>query len=349
MGHGLLRTGTLIALVAAFVLSACSRSSPQIRSLRGAGATLPFPLYDRWAREYAAVESSVRVDYQPLGSGAGIRAMSDGVLDFGATDEPMTDAQLREASVPIVHLPMTIGAVVLAFCIPGVSQLQLDAEVTADIFRGALTRWDDPKLQRINPGVRLPAEGIRLAVRADASGTSAAFTAFLSRESPLWRAEMGAGIVPNFPVGVGVRGNDAVSAFVRTTPYSMGYVELSYARQAKLSMALVRNRAGRYIAPSVTTLEHATRTPLSRTPEDLRVSLVDSEDEDAYPIAALSFIVFPRAVNDRKKAEALARFLGWAIHEGQRFAAELDYAPLPKELVDRGERALRGLVEGKGS
>lgn len=345
------RVAVAIGVAASAALAAassCSRSGDGPRVIDGAGATLPFPLYARWSSEFARVDTSVRVNYQPLGSGAGMRQTADGVVDFGATDEPMTDEQLGRSPVPLVHVPMTVGAVVVTYNVPGVTELKLTPDVVADVFRGEVRRWDDPRVLGTNPGVALPPEPITVVHRADGSGTSATFTAFLSRNSEVWRADVGAGVAPRFPVGVGARGNDGVTAYVKSTPYAIGYVELAYARQAKLPVLLVKNRAGKYVAPTLASLDRAARSALSRVPDDLRLSIVDSEDEDAYPIAALSFLILPREAKERRRAEALARFVWWGLHDGQRFAAELDYAPLPPELVARAERAVRGLrAEGK--
>lgn len=334
----------------AFGALACSRSAqaPGAPVIDGAGATLPFPLYTRWASDFARIEPSVRVNYQPLGSGAGIRQMSDGVVDFGATDEPMSDEQLRRAPRELVHLPMTIGAVVVAYNVPGLGELRLTPDVIADVFRGLIARWDDPRIREINPGAAMPAEPLTVVHRADGSGTSATFTTYLSKNSDAWRADVGSGVAPRFPVGVGARGNDGVTAYVKRTPYAVGYVELAYARQAGLPTALVKNRSGAYLAATKTTMERAARAGVARLPDDLRLSIVDSDDDGAYPIAALSFLIVPRDARDRVKAEALSRFVWWALHDGQRLAAELDYAPLPNEIVERTERAVKSLhADGK--
>lgn len=328
-------------LLALLVLAACARSGP--RPIDGAGATLPYPLYAKWSTEYARVDASVRVNYQPLGSGAGVRQMSDGVIDFGATDEPMSDEQMKQTPA-VVHVPMTVGAVVVTYNLPGVTELKLTPHVLADVFRGAVERWDDPRLHS-SP---LPAERIVVVHRADGSGTSATFTSFLSRTSEAWRSEVGTGISPRFPVGVGARGNDGVAAYVKATPYSIGYVELAHAKQAGLPVALVRNRGGSYVPPTIDSLDRAARSMLSRIPDDLRLSIVDADDPAAYPIASLSFFILPQDARERPKAEALGRFVWWALHDGQRLAPSLDYAPLPPEIVERAERAVRGLrAEGK--
>lgn len=321
-------------LVGSVLLAACTRSD-NVRVIDGAGATLPFPLYAKWAAEY----NGARVNYQPLGSGAGVRQVSDGVVDFGATDMPMSDEQLKEAHADLVHVPMTIGAVVIAFNVAGVKALKLTPDVVADIFAGRITSWNDARIASANPDASLPAAAIACVHRADGSGTSAAFMAYLARS--------GAN-TPAIPVGVGVRGNDGVAAYVKSTPNAIGYVELAYAHKSSLDIALVRNRAGNWIHPDVAALDRAARNAIPRLPDDLRVSIVDAEDENAYPIAALSFLVLPRDAKQRAKATAIQQFLLWALHDGQRFAADLDYAPLPPEIVARAEAVVHGLRgEGK--
>jgi len=345
------RLAVVIGFVASGALAAassCTRSGDGPKVIDGAGATLPYPLYAKWSSEFARLDTSVRVNYQPLGSGAGIRQTCDGVIDFGATDEPMTDEQMKSSPVPLVHVPMTIGAVVVTYNVPGVKELKLTPGVVADVFRGAVRSWDDPRVRETNPNITLPAKPITVVHRADGSGTSATFTTFLSKSSDAWRADVGSGVSPRFPIGVGARGNDGVTAYVKATPYAIGYVELAYARQANLPIALVKNRAGNYVEPTLAALDRAAQTALPRMPDDLRLSIVDSEAEAAYPIAALSFLVIPRDAENRPKAEALARFVWWGLHDGQRYAADLGYAPLPPEIVTRATEAVRGLrAEGK--
>jgi phosphate transport system substrate-binding protein len=312
-------------------LLACSRSND--RSLDGAGATLPYPLYAKWSAEYAKIEPNVRVNYQPLGSGAGIRQITDGVVDFGATDDPLADG-----SGALVQIPTTVGAVVVAYNHPGFTGLELDAELVADIFLGAVDRWADKRLSVSASKVHLmyAPESISVVHRADGSGTSAALTRFLSAHHAGFRERVGAGKIPSFPVGVGAKGNEGVAATIKSTLGSFGYVELAHAKGAGLSIARVENRRGAFVAPSLESLERA-----ARAASDL--SIVDADDEGAYPIAALSLIVVPREIKVPARGAALARFLWWAIHDGQKLAADLGYAPLPPALVARAERALREL------
>lgn len=334
--------------------AACTRSSPAAtesnpRVLVGAGASLPYPLYSKWSAEYAKVEPTIRVNYQSVGSGAGVRQMSDGVVDFGATDEPLSKAERERASTPLVHVPTTIGAVVLVFNLPGARELSLSGDLIADVFLGHVKRWNDARIEAANPGRQLPDEAIVVVHRADGSGTSAALTDFLSKTSPAWRDSVGAGTSPRFPVGVGAKGNEGVTALVKTTPLAIGYVELAYARQAGLPTALVRNRAGKLVAPTLEALtKAASSADLSAVggPDEPRGALVDAPDEGAYPITALSYVVVPREGHDAVKAEALAKFLWWAVHDGQKLASALDFAPLTPTLLERSERALRELRAG---
>jgi phosphate transport system substrate-binding protein len=337
----------LLALVTS--TPACSRSNATAtesspRVLVGAGATLPYPLYSKWATEYARVDPTVRVNYQSLGSGAGIRQVSDGVVDFGATDEPLSDEQQRRSATKLVHVPTTIGAVVFAFNVSGRRDLALTGDLAADIFLGKVARWDDQRIRAQNPGVALPAEPIIVVHRADGSGTSSALTTYLSRHNEAWKTTVGAGTSPRFPVGVGAKGNEGVTAMIRATPMSIGYVELVYARQSALATATVRNPAGRFVAPTLDAVERAAKSVSSAAAStDAPVVLLDAPDDAAYPIAAVSYVVVPADAQGRANAGALAKFLWWAVHDGQSFAHDLDYVALPAPLVTRAEHALHEL------
>ncbi len=307
-----------LALLAS-CLPSCGRSTSMgtegsPRMLVGAGATLPYPLYSKWAAEYARVDPTVRVNYQSIGSGAGVRQVEAGVVDFGATDELMSDETLRRSTAKLVQIPTTVGAIVFAFNLPNERELALTGELAAEIFLGNVKRWDDERLRAINPGRSLPSEPITVSHRADGSGTSAALTSYLSRRSEKWKTLVGSGTSVRFPVGIGAKGNEGVTAFVKATPHAFGYVELVYARQSGLAMARVSDR----------------------------------EEEPSYPIAVVSYLVVPVDARDRNKAEALAKFMWWAVHDGQAFARELDYVTLPPPLLANAERTLRELrADGK--
>ncbi len=341
--HAAALTLTLLAPACSRSHAAATEASPRV--LVGSGASLPYPLYAKWGTEYARVDPTVRVNYQSLGSGAGIRQVSDGVVDFGATDEPMSDDQMKRSATKLVHVPTTVGAVVFAFNLPARSELALTGELAADIFLGKVARWDDERLRALNPGRTLPSEPIIVVHRADGSGTSAALTTYLSRHNQTWKTTVGAGTSPRFPVGVGAKGNEGVTALVKSTPMSIGYVELVYARQSGLAMAEVQNPAGKLVSPTLDAVEHAARSvATTAAASDAPVVLLDAPDEAAYPIAAVSYVVLP-ADTHRPNAEELARFLWWAVHDGQRYARDLDYVALPAPLVTRAERTLRELRE----
>ena len=336
--------GSLLVLAPACSRSNATATESSPRVLVGAGATLPYPLYSKWATEYARVDPTVRVNYQSLGSGAGVRQVSDGVVDFGATDEPMSAQQLERSPTRLVHVPTTVGAVTFAFNVPGRRKLALTGELAADIFLGKVSRWDDERVRAQNPGAALPSEPIIVVHRADGSGTSAALTTYLSRHNETWKTTVGAGTSPRFPVGIGAKGNEGVTALIRATPMSIGYVELVYARQSDLATAQVKNPAGRFVAPTLDAVERAAKSvSAASATSDAPVVLLDAPDEGAYPIAAVSYVVVPADAHGRPNAEALAKFLWWAVHDGQSFARDLDYVALPAPLVARAERELRDL------
>lgn len=310
-------------------MAACTRGDDAPRVIHGAGATLPYPLYARWATEYAKRDPKVRINYQSVGSGAGVRQLEDGVVDFGATDEPIDEAR---AAGPVLHVPTTVGAVAITYALaPNDAPLRFPADVIADVWLGTITRWDDPRLRAANPDRELPHEAISVVHRADGSGTTAAFTGFLARTSTVWRDKVGASTTPRFPVGVAAKGNEGVAAYVKQTPFTIGYLEVAHARIAKLPVATVQNRTGAFVAPTVEAIDHAMR---------------GTDASAAYPITALSYVVVPRDARDPARAAAVASFLWWAVHDGQRFARALDYAELPPELVKRAETSLRELRAG---
>ncbi len=336
-----------IALACALLwAAACSRTDADApRVLNGAGATLPYPLYARWSAEYAKLDPKVRINYQSVGSGAGVRQVTDGVVDFGATDEPMSEGEIARAQGAVVHVPTTVGAVAITYNLPGEAPLRLTPDLVADIFLGVVARWDEPRLLAANPGRALPAAPITIVHRADGSGTSAAFTSYLSRTSDAWKSRVGTGTTPRFPVGVGVKGNEGVAAHVKQTPFTIGYLEVAHARLAGLPSAVVQNRSGAFVAPTIEALDSAARAAAAK-PVHGQISLVDSDAPAAYPITALTYVVVPKDLRDAERGTAVAKFLWWAIHDGQRFARTLDYAELPPELVLRGESALRELRSG---
>ena len=310
----------------------------------GAGATFPLPLYTEWIASFERLHPEVKINYQSIGSGGGIRQLLAGTVDFGASDVPMDEAQLAKAKRPIVHLPTTVGAVVVAYNVPGSKPgLRLSQEVLAKIFLGEITRWNDPQITASNPTLRLPDKSIRVVHRSDGSGTTAAFTTFLTRVNAAWRERVGAGPSVSWPTGVGAKGNEGVTGQINSLPGSVGYVELAYALENHLPVAALENEASRYVTPSLESMGAALAGVSERLPEDLRLSLVESADPDAYPMTAFTFILVHRDGADSSKRRALAQFLWWAIHEGQAQSAKLHYASLPPAVVARIEDKLRSL------
>lgn len=318
-------------------------------TLTGAGATFQYPLQSKWAAEYASRDPGVRINYQSIGSGGGIRQVLANTVHFGATDGPMTDQQLAEAGAPILHVPVTLGAVAVAVNLPEVAgSLRLPAGTLADIFLGRVTRWNDPALAAANPGIGLPDKAIAVVHRSDGSGTTYIFVDFLAKVSPEWKQKVGVATSVAWPVGLGAKGNEGVTGLVKQTPGALGYVELTYALQNDLPVAAIENPSGEFVAPSIEAVTVAAASVAENLPEDLRVSITAAAGAGAYPISGFSWVVVRRDLADCKVAIPLARYLWWAVHEGQAFSAPLHYAPLPAEVVARCEAKLRSLTcEGK--
>lgn len=315
--------------------------------LQGAGATFPYPLYSKWVAEFQRFDPRVRINYQSIGSGGGIRQVLARTVDFGASDAPMSDAEVRRAPGKILHVPTTLGAVVVAYNVASMpAGLKLTAEALAGIYLGEIRVWNDPRIAAINAGMTLPATPILVVHRADGSGTTAVFTEYLVRTSPAWKERAGAGISIRWPIGVGAKGNEGVTGQIKTSPGSIGYVELAYALQNQLPAARLRNRAGHFVPPTLESITAAAAVAASSMPEDLRVSIVDAPGEAAYPVAAFTYILVYEEQSDAAKGAALARFLQWAVGEGQRFAPALHYATLPRPVAEKVKARLRLLRAG---
>jgi phosphate transport system substrate-binding protein len=310
--------------------------------LNAAGATFPAPLYTKWFSEYRA-RTGVAINYQAIGSGGGIKNLQEMTVDFGATDGPMSDGEMASArGGRILHIPTILGAVTVTYNVPGVGTgLRLTPEVLAAIFNGTLRNWDDARIRQLNPAARLPHRGIIVAHRSDGSGTTYIFTDFLSSASPMWRRTIGTGKAVSWPVGLGGRGNEGVAGLVKQTPGAIGYVELAYANQNRLPVAAVRNRAGSFVMPTLASTTAAAAGIQLPANSDLRVSIVNGAGADAYPISSFTWIIVYQSMRDRAKARQIADFLTWAVHDGQRFAAALDYAPLPAAVVAADEARIR--------
>jgi phosphate transport system substrate-binding protein len=304
-------------------------------ALTGAGATFPYPIYAKWMSDYAA-QTGVKINYQSIGSGGGVRQFQEQTVDFGASDAPMSDAEIARAKGgAVMHFPTVIGADVVTYNLSQVTQpLRLTGDVIADIFLGVVTKWNDPKLAALNPGVALPNQDILVVHRSDGSGTTFIWTDYLATVSQAWSSGPGRGKEVQWPVGLGGKGNEGVAGQVKQTPGSIGYVELAYAHQNKLPVARVRNVAGHFVEPTIESITAAAAGAMSRMgpSSDYRVSIVDAAGEQSYPIASFTWLLVYQQQPDATKGKRLVDFLRWIYSEGQNAAAALDYAPLPAEL-----------------
>jgi len=312
------------------------------QQINAAGATFPMPIYQKWFQDYHTLHSSVQINYGGGGSGAGISQLANGTVDFGASDMPMKDAQIAAMKVKPLHFPTVMGAVVLTYNIPGVTaELKFAPEVIVDIFMGNIKKWNDPKLAKDNPGVKLPAEEIIPVHRADASGTTFVFTDYLSKVSSAWKSKVGADAKVAWPVeGLNGNGNPGVAGYIKQTPSSIGYVELIYAIQNKMSYGLVKNSAGEWIKPSLESVTEAAAGAAKSMPADFRVSITNAPGKSAYPISSFTWLLIPSQFSDPAKEKVMVEFLKWMLTEGQKQAPNLAYAPLPKAVVDREEKQI---------
>ena len=317
--------------------SSTSSSSGSV-DLTGAGATFPYPLYSKWFDEYAKL-TGVKMNYQSIGSGGGIRQLSEGTVDFGASDSPMSDAELAKAKFgPILHIPTVLGAVVITYNIASLSApLDLTPQVIADIFGGKITKWNDARIASLNPTASLPSSDILVVHRSDGSGTTYIFTDYLSTAVPSWKGTIGNGKEVNWPVGLGAKGNEGVAGQVKQTPGAIGYVELAYAKQNKLPIAAVKNKAGKFVIASVPAVTAAAAGVANTLPAntDFRVSVVDAPGPDAYPISSFTWILAYQHQRDSVKGKKLVDFLNWALTYGEPEAPSLDYGPLPSEMTPK--------------
>ena len=308
-------------------------------ALTGAGATFPYPLYSKWFDVYRQ-KSGVAINYQSIGSGAGIQQLQAGTIDFGASDAPLSDDKLKSMPAPVLHLPMTGGAVVLAYHLPGVTNLKLTPEAVAGIFLGTVKTWNDPAIAKVNPGVALPASAVLPVHRSDGSGTSNVFTTYLAAVSAPWKSQVGAGTAVSWPAGVGGKGNDGVAGLIQQTAGAIGYVELAYARQNGLAMAALRNHAGQFVAPSLASTAAAIAASAGALAKDVRTPIVDAPGAQSYPISALTFLLVYQDQKDAAKARKFVDFVRWAIHDGQAYGEALDYVKLPDAIVQQDEATL---------
>jgi phosphate transport system substrate-binding protein len=320
--------------LAGAVLVCTAASVSQAQKLNGAGATFPYPIYSKWFSEYSAQHPGVEINYQAIGSGGGIRQVTAGTVDFGASDGPMTDEQLAASKVKLLHIPTVLGAVVPIYNLPEVgSDLHFSPDVLADIYLGKITNWNDARIQKDNPGAKLPNTEIFVVHRSDGSGTTYIFTDFLSKVSNDWKSGTGKGTAPSWPRGIGAKGNEGVAGMVRQTPGAVGYVELIYALQNKIDTGLVKNAAGSWQKATVSSVTAAAAS-VKQMPADYRVSITNAPGKDAYPISSFTWLLVPSPAPDQGKGKVLKDFLGWMVdHESE--ATALNYAPLPTSVVDR--------------
>ena len=315
----------------------------------GAGATFPYPMYSKWFDEYRKVRPDAQINYQSIGSGGGIRQVSEGTVDFGATDGPMTDEQLNDfktkRGTTVLHFPTVMGADVPIYKVPGVpSGLKFTPEALAGIFLGKIAKWNDPAIAGVNPGVKLPASDIVVVHRSDGSGTTYVWTDYLSKVSPEWQSKVGKATSVNWPVGLGGKGNEGVSGLVQQTDGAIGYVELIYAVQNKIAYGSVRNAAGEFVTADLASVTAAAAAAAANMPDDFRVSITNAAGKGAYPISSFTWLLVPAAIQDAAKKRVIVDFLKWMLADGQNMTEALAYARLPRQVVAKELKAI-GLVK----
>jgi phosphate transport system substrate-binding protein len=333
------RTGAAALGLAAIVATATLAA--QTLQINGAGATFPNPIYSKWFAEYNKVKPNVQINYQALGSGAGIRQLSSRTVFFGATDQPMTPEQMQAAPGRVLHFPTVLGAVVPIYNLPGINQeLKFSGPVLADILLGKITKWNDPALAKLNAGVTLPATDVTFVHRAESSGTTYIFVDFLAKVSPEFKKTVGVASSVKWPVGVGGKGNDGVTALVSQTPGAIGYVELVYALQNKVAFGSVQNSAGKFVRASIEATTAAAAAAANQMPADFRVSITNAPGAGVYPISSFTWLLLYENPRDKAQSKAMVEFMKWALTDGQKMAADLGYAPLPPEVVKLEQAAL---------
>ncbi|HEX4274923.1 MAG TPA: phosphate ABC transporter substrate-binding protein PstS [Bryobacteraceae bacterium] len=309
-------------------------------TINAAGATFPAPIYQQWFSEYKNAHSDVQINYQPIGSSGGIRQLTEGTVDFGASDMPMTDEQLKDMKIKPLHFPTVMGAIVLTYNLQGVSApLKLTPEIVSGIYLGTVKNWDDAAIKAANPGVKLPSKPVEVIHRSDGSGTTFVFTDYLSKVSNDWKTKVGTNASPSWPLGLGGKGNDGVAGLVKQTPNSIGYVELFYAMQNKMAFADLKNAAGKFIKPSFEGIT-AAAAGSKDLPADFRGSINNAPGAASYPISTFTYLLIPTEIKDATKKAAIKGFLAWMLTTGQKDAQGLSYAPLPKALVSKVQKQI---------
>jgi len=329
-----MKTTLKLTLSLACAVTLVAGAAAQTMRINGAGATFPYPIYSKWFSEYNKIHSSVEINYQSIGSGGGIQQVTKQTVFFGASDGPMTPEQMQGAPGKILHFPTVLGAVVPVYNIPNVSaELHFSGPLLADMFLGKITKWNDPAIARLNAGVSLPASDITVAHRADGSGTTYIWVDYLSKVSPEWKSKVGVATSVNWPTGVGGRGNEGVSALVRQTPGAIGYVELIYALQNKIAYGSVQNTGGEFVKASVSSVTAAAAEAAGKMPPDFRVSITNAPGKGVYPISSFTWLLLYENAKDKAQAKTMVDFMKWALTEGQKYCADLGYAPLPEAVV----------------
>ena len=314
------------------------------QNINGAGATFPNPIYSKWFSEYSHEHPDVKINYQSIGSGGGIRQVTEGTVDFGASDGPMSDEALAASKIKIVHIPTVLGAVVPVYNLPGVSaELKFSQDALAGIYLGKITRWNDPYIAKENPGVNLPDQAILPVYRSDGSGTTYIFTDWLSKVSPEWKSRVGAANAVKWPVGIGQKGSEGIAGMVRQAKYSIGYVELVYAAENHIQYGMVRNHDGKFLKASTAGVTAAAAAFANKIPSDYRVSITDAPGAESYPISSFTWLLIPNPAKDAAKGKALVGFLNWMIDKGEAEAPSLNYAPLPAAVAERVKKTIATL------
>ena len=338
-----LRSG-VVSTVAVALLAVAAPLSAQV-SLTGAGATFPAPIYQKWFSQYQST-GNVQINYQPIGSGGGIKNVTEGVVDFGASDGPMTDEQIKafkekHGGTGILHFPTVLGAAVPSYNLPAVSaELNFTPEALAGIFLGKITTWNDPEIAKANPGVKLPPDKIVVVHRSDGSGTTYCWTDYLSKVSPEWASKVGKNTSVSWPTGIGAKGSDGVAGALKQQTGSIGYIELTYAVKNHLPYGKVKNKSGNFVKPDLESVTAAAAAAAKAMPDDFRVSIVDAAGPKAYPISTFTWLLIPEKIPDAQKKTAIVGFLKWALTTGQGSVEALDYAKLPSQVVSKEEKAI---------
>jgi phosphate transport system substrate-binding protein len=326
----------MAALLAVMVTGVASA-----QKITAAGATFPYPIYNKWFSEYKAAHPGVEINYQSIGSGGGIKQVSDGTVDFGASDGPMNDEQLAQAKVKVMHLPTVLGAVVPIYNLPGLNkELNFSGDVIADIYLGKITKWSDPRIVKDNPGVNLPDKAILPVYRSESSGTTYIFSDYLSKVSPAWQSGPGKGTAIKWPVGIGQKGSEGVSGMVRQTPGAFGYVELIYASQNHISYGMVKSHDGKFLQATPDGVTAAAAAAAKSMPADYRVSITNAPGAESYPISSFTWMLIPTHFADATKGKAVKDFLTWMLDHGESEAASIGYAPLPKQVQDMERKTI---------